>query len=65
MTNQILHKWKDETPEEEEDEMEDGNVYARDLPTPSMDGFTSLPDTVFREMKDYRCITGIRYILWV
>ena len=44
----------DETPEEvEEDENDDGNVYARELPVPSMEGFPfqqPVLDTMFREM---------------
>ena len=38
MTKLILHI--DETPEEvEEDKTDDGNVYARELPVPSMEGY--------------------------
>ena len=44
----------DETPEEvEEDKNDDGNVYARELPVPSMEGYPFQQpalDTVFREM---------------
>jgi hypothetical protein len=43
----------DETPEEEEEVVEDGNLYARDLSTPSMDGYSfrnPAIDTVFHEM---------------
>ena len=44
------------TPEDyDEEDNEDGNVYAKELPVPNMEGYTfqhPATDTVFREMHD-------------